>query len=1002
MAPAPKRSPNVADRLRTIRRFIIDEDPASTILSADRLPRPILPNETSELGYFADTRSLEESSRYARRVVTWGVFLIPLAIQASLILRLVVPYAEIYALIFGLAFAVGRTVLFGNRDPQAFARAALIPAGAVLLGDALRMLIESQHGADPIPRYLFGMIRYSLVPVALLVLLGPQGNLLDFTLQAQTAEPLYSADQHRITKQRFHPIAAALVRSGRDTKDGDRRAWLMATGLTILLAAVAYLIWWMVNNDGDANLWAIWIGNDAQGRTTIGKASDYGGGALAVNLGYLLASFLGLRFCLAMSGSTLGQFLTYDGESRGAPGVYQPKESLRNRRSNFLLYLAALAFIDLASSNLLLPGSGEEFKKMVADFSAVTVSIKPDSVPPTVAGEPALDLIDQIANAVSLTGQSATRGSAALFWLLLTSVLASTPTLCVVLILLLSLSTLYATLADRGSGYVSPAAGGKAETNWQRYVERLRDSSFLALDPITGAHVREREHLFLGTEPAANIPVLLHEKLLREHVYIVGDSGSGKTSLGIMPVLKQLMRAPSSPFWSESLPEPAPVVVLDLKGDNALFQMTKEAAERRGQQFFFFTPEAKRASHHFNPFKDFDRESRSLSSFANLFLDALSLNHGEGYGRGYYTARNRQLLYTALEECKPTSFDELYSHLAKKRGRVRDEAFELVASIQMLSSYKILSDKRSGSAIPEDRIIHMQRLIEKGEVAYFWLPAAVESISVREIGKLALFSLVSAALTRQREGKETRTVYVVVDEFQRLAGENFSILLEQARSFGISLILANQTLSDLNTPSKDLRPSIRTNTRTKFYFSITEPEELANISALSGREIVEMRSRSISRGGRGLIPSTTDTESYVEAIAPRLSAQDIQRISDHPNEFLLHVSRGSGFTQFGGLPVRVRTEWPIPETEYTRLSRQPWPVLPDLPDDQQREGLSVEETSIREREQVVTATKEKYFAMAAADMEGYFEMRRVPTPAPRRPRGGEDDIRSLYDDEDPT
>ena len=50
---------------------------------------------------------------------------------------------------------------------------------------------------------------------------------------------------------------------------------------------------------------------------------------------------------------------------------------------------------------------------------------------------------------------------------------------------------------------------------------------------------------------------------------------------------------------------------------------------------------------------------------------------------------------------------------------------------------------------------------------------------------------------------QTSQCYLVVDEFQRIAGENFRIVLEQARSFGLGAILANQTVSDLNTPSVD-------------------------------------------------------------------------------------------------------------------------------------------------------------------------------------------------------
>ena len=555
-------------------------------------------------------------------------------------------------------------------------------------------------------------------------------------------------------------------------------------------------------------------------------------------------------------------------------------------------------------------------------------------------------------------------------WLMGLSFLLVTPWLCLFLLPLFYYNQIVAGLVNERTVFQ------ETRTNWQQFVDRVRSSSFVAFDPLSYNKVREADHLFLGIEPSANFPVLLDQKLLSEHTYIVGDSGSGKTSLGIMPIVKQLMNE------SATNSEKTPFLILDLKGDNALFQMVREIAAKRAQKFLFFTPEKDRASHHFNPFEDFDLSTRTLSSFCTLFLDALSLNHGEGYGRGYFTARNRLLLYSVLQEHNPQSFAQLNDELAKLRGPAREEAFELVAAMQMLGSYENLNTfGPDRTRMPAERTIQMRRLIEKQEVAYFWLPAAIESISVREIGKLALFSLISAAITRQRAGLPVQRVYVVIDEFQRLAGENFSIVLEQARSFGISLILANQTISDLNTPSKDLRPSIRTNTRVKFFFSVTEPEELRSISSVSGLELVETRTRSTTAGHKGFFASNTETESRTEQFAPRLAAQDIQRVSDHPSEFLLQVSRGSGFTQFAGLPVPVRTEWPMSESEYKRLSSLPWPELPATSQERTREGLSAEMVPVKERDRAFLAEAETWKARIAADAFGYAEIRFVDPPS---------------------
>ena len=98
-------------------------------------------------------------------------------------------------------------------------------------------------------------------------------------------------------------------------------------------------------------------------------------------------------------------------------------------------------------------------------------------------------------------------------------------------------------------------------------------------------------------------------------------------------------------------------------------------------------------------------------------------------------------------------------------------------------------------------IIFMPDVLKDRQVAYFWLPAALESISVGEIAKLVLFNLRTAAQDWKRQNPDDpRRVILVIDELQRVAGENLRGILQDARSFGISAILANQSLERPESP----------------------------------------------------------------------------------------------------------------------------------------------------------------------------------------------------------
>jgi len=390
-------------------------------------------------------------------------------------------------------------------------------------------------------------------------------------------------------------------------------------------------------------------------------------------------------------------------------------------------------------------------------------------------------------------------------------------------------------------------------------------------------------------------PLLLHEKILAEHCYIVGPSGSGKSSLGIMSLLVQLMRGAKTK--SDDVSPAYPVVILDLKGDAALFHTVRLEAERRNQRFQFFTTEKNAATYRFNPFRGFDRASRSVAQLCQLILDALNLNHGKGYGRSYHTERSRNVLSRTLKRNRNIqSFDELHAELrgtvAKADIRTKGDAFELLSVIEMLTEYRQLVTDPDETIASTEGIIFMPTVLEKRQVAYFWLPAALESISVGEIAKLVLFNLRVAAQDWKRANpkpEDARNVILVIDELQRVAGENLQGILQDARSFGIHAILANQSLTDLKSPTGfDLAPTIMTNTRVKFFF--TSPSE---------RECYVYVER-----GKGF----TEARQFPQKGNPWL--RDLA-----PEEFAYHV----------------RLAWPFPWSEYQRREALPLPTWNDVP-----------------------------------------------------------------------
>jgi hypothetical protein len=249
-----------------------------------------------------------------------------------------------------------------------------------------------------------------------------------------------------------------------------------------------------------------------------------------------------------------------------------------------------------------------------------------------------------------------------------------------------------------------------------------------------------------------------------------------------------------------------------------------------------------------------------------VLLEALSLNHGEGYGRSFFTrVSRRELTQIFRDETRPEpkSIKELYQRIEQKKGKSKNSE-ELLAALEGLIDYPQLFTTEEQERENPESIIDFERALERNQVVYFWLPALTQTISVQEIGKLALFCLFIAAIERT-EKRQKKQCYLIIDEFQRIVGRNLAGLLEQARSFGIAAILANQNLSQLKTPDLDLEDLVISNVAFSMHFGSADPKEKRLLSEASGEVLELLRSVTETVGfATGLAISNTTGESRSE------------------------------------------------------------------------------------------------------------------------------------------
>ena len=234
-------------------------------------------------------------------------------------------------------------------------------------------------------------------------------------------------------------------------------------------------------------------------------------------------------------------------------------------------------------------------------------------------------------------------------------------------------------------------------------------------------------------------------------------------------------------------------------------------------------------------------ESRLMTCFVSLVLCANNVLAGEPY-----SFRESQA-YASLSNADQVKLEQAHRDLMMlwgaldlyadgHKGNPPESLDDLVPHyLRELPVDPFTIDETESKGTPGDR------KASKGAVGYRYRKGAagqrewsLSSVgTARQIAGLALYSLVNAAMERQRKGLPLRHTFVFVDEFQELAGPSFSRLLSQSAKYGITLICANQTTSQLKNAGTDLADTVRDNTLLKIYFTVTGKDDIEEIQTFS-------------------------------------------------------------------------------------------------------------------------------------------------------------------------
>jgi hypothetical protein len=444
-------------------------------------------------------------------------------------------------------------------------------------------------------------------------------------------------------------------------------------------------------------------------------------------------------------------------------------------------------------------------------------------------------------------------------------------------------------------------------TVWQNLIERKAASPLL----------EDRNSFFLGIEPNSQLPVCIPRSVFDEgHYHVEGKTSAGKSSATFLSLIWQLLRGyearSDSDTGLKAWSEPHPIIVLDLKGDKALFHATRELAKRYGQNFRFLSTRRGDDYHFFDPFQLL-RNRFSPLAIATQFVRAFSLDYGLMYGGHYYTSENLGMLLEAvkllIEDIDdlqvPASISRLSSHLKNLSQISRNEdARHILRCLQFLAEYPQIDIE--AHTTPPEKQIDMARVLEDCEVVYFYLELLDETPPLRQIAGLALYSILEAAKARDRAGHVQRETFVFVDEFYHIAGPSFGDFIAAIRGWQIRLVLANQQRTQLELHQTGLSDIVQINSSVKQTYSIDDRDNALDWQFASGSKLGPNISHDKNDPDRSKISWTDQFW---------LNANDMHEVNDTKLRSLITFNDGQPHAD-GTRTIKVQGLYPISRAAY--------------------------------------------------------------------------------------
>jgi len=322
----------------------------------------------------------------------------------------------------------------------------------------------------------------------------------------------------------------------------------------------------------------------------------------------------------------------------------------------------------------------------------------------------------------------------------------------------------------------------------------------------------------------------ISEKDRATHFYVIGATGTGKTKFLEFLIKQDILK--ENGF---GVIDPHGDLIESVKGFMACYSNEKEISER----VVLIDPVDSRFTVTFNPLEKFPNTSipeqvgELISAFKKIWADSwgvrmedLMRNSLIALGEAGYTLadlprflNNRSLRELILKNVTHPIAQEYFQRFESLTDRGQITWIEPI----MNKINAFLSDERIRQMFSSNRnSFNLRDVMDNRKALLVKLNKGKLKGSADLLGSLLMSMIQVAAFSRSELPQHKRVpFYLYIDEFQNFASENFAVILSEARKYGLSLVMAHQTLSQI---SDELRGLILGNTGIQTYFRLNRQD----------------------------------------------------------------------------------------------------------------------------------------------------------------------------------